>query len=367
MMTGTLVRVSLRHRWAVMAAAGLMIVLGALAGAGLGIDVLPDVSRPRLTVMVEAPTLAAEEVESLVTRPLELALTGLPSAVRMRTSSAMGLAVLDVDLDWGADTVAARQQAAERLTAASRQLPPGIVPQIQPISSIMGEIMLVALTGGRDANLIDVRSFADFVVRPRLSVIPGVSQVTVIGGDVAHFRVSPRLATMAGLDISPADLERALTRFGSNAGGGFTTQADSEFVIRTIGSRPNRSALGGVVVTKRNGAPVLLKDVADVALAAKPARGSAGFDGQVDGILSVDKQPAADTRTLTTAVTAELAALQRAAPTGMEVNRLIFRQADFINVGLGNVRRAVIESFLVVTVVLLLALGNVRTTFISLA
>src|SRR4029077_20510027 len=164
------------------------MVLGLFAAARLDIDVLPDISRPSLVVMTEAPGLAPEETETLVTAPLERALAGLPAPLRLLSSSRVGLSVVTVELDWGADAVAGRQQAAERLAAARDQLPAGIVPQIQPISSIMGEIMLIALTPDRkanaDANPIALRALADWTVRPRLAALPGISQVTVIGGAI---------------------------------------------------------------------------------------------------------------------------------------------------------------------------------------
>jgi HME family heavy-metal exporter len=363
---GALVRTSLHYRVAVIAAAGLMLLVGLLAGAGLDIDVLPDINRPTLTVMVEAPALAAEEIETLVTRPIELALTGLPSTLRIRTTSAVGLSIINVELDWGADVLSVRQQAAERLAAVGAQLPAGVVPQIQPISSIMGEIMLVALTARRETSPMTLRGLADWVVRPRLAIIPGVSQVTVIGGEVEHFRVAPRLAVMAGLDISVAELERALARFGTSAGGGFVADGSTEFVIRAIGSRPDLGGLGNLVVAMRDATPVLLRQIADIAVAAKPARGSAGVDGEPAVIVSVQKQPAADTRAVTQSVAAALTELQRSMPAGTQVDRVIFKQADFIEAALDNVGRALVESILVVALVLFLFLGNVRTTLISL-
>src|SRR5215831_3374868 len=183
-MVGAIVRASLARRGSVIAAAVLLMLLGLVAAARLDIDVLPDIGRPTLVVMTEAPGLAPADVETLVTAPLERALAGLPATLRLRSSSAVGLSVLTVELDWGADVMAGRQQAAERLAAVRDQLPAGIVPQIQPISSIMGEVMLVALTSDGATDAMALRGLADWTVRPRLAAIPGVSQVTVIGGDI---------------------------------------------------------------------------------------------------------------------------------------------------------------------------------------
>lgn len=365
-MTGALVRISLRYRLAVMAIAAALALLGLLAAANLDVDVLPDINRPTITVMTEASGLAAEEVESLVTRPIELALTGLPQTLRARSSSSAGLSIVNIELDWDANIVAARQQAAERLTGIRDQLPSGVAPQIQPVSSIMGEIVLVALTADAHTDAMELRSLADWTVRPRLAAIAGVSQVIAIGGEVRQYRVSPRPALMAGLDVSTADIERAVAGYGVNAGGGIVDRGDTEFVIRTIVPPPGLDALANVVVAQRGATPILLRQVAHVDLAAKPARGSAGLNGRDAVILSVQKQPSADTLAVTRAVNGSLADLQKSMPAGIRVDQVIFSQADFITSAFDNVGRALAESILVVAAVLLLFLGNIRTTLISL-
>jgi heavy-metal exporter, HME family len=356
---------SLRHRIAVLACAGLLMIAGVLLGRTLDIDVLPDINRPSLTIMVESQGLATEEVESLVTRPLELSLAGMPGVTRMRTTSDVGLSIVTLDLAWGADLVTARQQAAERLGAAASQLPAGIVPQIQPISSIMGEIMLVALTAEHNSSPRDLRTLADWVVRPRLLSVPGVAQVTVIGGEVRQFRIAPRLAMLAGLNISLADLERAAARFGVNAGGGLVADAGTEFTIRAVAARTDAAALAKTVVAVRDGVPVLLSQLAEVDEAAKPSRGSAGFDGQDAVILSVQKQPKADTRAVTALVSDAIKDMQSSLSDRTRIH-VAFQQADFINSGLTNVRDALIAAIAIVAVVLFVFLGNVRATFISL-
>jgi HME family heavy-metal exporter len=356
---------SLRHRIAVLAWAGLLMIAGVLLGRTLDIDVLPDINRPSLTIMTESLGLATEEVESLVTRPLELSLAGMPGVTRMRTTSDVGLSIVTLDLAWGADLVTARQQAAERLAAAASQLPSGIVPQIQPISSIMGEIMLVALTSEHGSSPRDLRTLADWVVRPRLLSVPGVAQVTVIGGEVRQFRISPRLAMLAGLNISFGDLERAAARFGVNAGGGLVSDAGTEFTIRALAGRTDAAALAKTVVTVRDDVPVLLSQIADVAEAAKPSRGSAGFDGQDAVILSVQTQPKADTRAVTALVSDAIKEMQSSLADRARIH-VAFQQADFINSGLTNVRDALIAAIAIVAVVLFVFLGSVRATFISL-
>src|SRR5712671_4884411 len=337
-MVGAIVRASLVHRVPVIAGTVLLMLLGLFAARRLDIDVLPDVSRPALVVMTEAGGLASEEVEALVTVPLERALAGLPATLRLRSSSAVGLSIVTVELDWGADVVAARQQAAERLAAARDSLPAGVTAQIQPISSIMGEIMLIGLTAQPEAapdakvDAMALRGIADWIVRPRLAAIAGVSQVTVIGGEIRQIRIAPDPALMAGLDVSVTDIERALARVGANAGGGAVDQGGAEFVIRALAPGVEIAGLANTVIATRKNAPILLRQVARVDVAAKPARGRAGLDGGDAVILSVQKQPGADTLALTEAVTAVLGELQGAMPAGVKADRVIFRQADFITV-----------------------------------
>lgn len=367
---GVIVRASLARRVAVLAATALLMLLGLVAASRLDVDVLPDISRPTLVVMTEALGLAPADVETLVTAPLERALAGLPATLRLRSSSATGLSVLTVELDWGADVVAGRQQAAERLAAVRDQIPAGIVPQIQPISSIMGEIMLVALTSDGATDAMALRGLADWTVRPRLAAIPGVSQVTVIGGDIRQFRIAPDPALMAGLDVTAAEIERAVARAGVNAGGGTVDAGGAERVIRAAAPQVSVGSLGDTVVAVRDDAPILLRQVAHVAIAAKPSRGSAGVDGRAAVILSVQKQPGADTRALSEAVATALTELPSAMPADVAADRVafrqIFRQVDFISVALDNVGRALIEAGVVVAVVLFLFFGSARATLISL-
>ncbi len=366
-MLGPIVRTSLQHRFVVLAMALALAIAGLVTLTRLDVDVLPDINRPALSVMTETAGLGPEEVESLVTRPLERALMGLPSMLRMRSTSALGLSIVALELDWGSDVVSIRQQAAERLAAAQRELPAGVTPHIQPVSSIMGEIMLVAVTAQGASDGIALRRLAEWTVRPRLQAIAGVSQVTVIGGALAELRIEPDLRLMAGLEISIADVEKAVARIGLPAGGGVANAASgSELTIRTLGGGITPEAVGGIVVATRAGAGVRLDQIARVWKAPRPERGSAGVDGLDAVILSVQKQPGADTLALTPRVTAALGALQSTMPSGVRVDRVLFRQADFIATSLSNVSRALIEASLVVALVLFVFLGNARTTLISL-
>ncbi|MFN7271223.1 MAG: efflux RND transporter permease subunit, partial [Gammaproteobacteria bacterium] len=356
---------SLRHRVAVLAASLLLIGLGTWVVPQLDVDVLPDLNRPTVSVQIESHGLAAEEVEQLVTVPIEAAMQGLPGVTRVRSTSSLGLSFLYVEFGWDADIHRARQLVAERLATAEAALPEGIRPSIGPISSIMGEIMLVALAG-EAADPMLLRETADFVVRPRLLAVPGVSQVIPIGGLVREYRVTPSPARMRQLGVTLDDVERAVRGFSANAGGGFIDDRAQEFVIRTLGRERDPAALGGLVVAVRDGAPVLLSAVADVGFGARPRRGSAGYGGEPAVILGIQKQPGVDTLRLTRDLERTLASVRATLPAGITRLEVQFRQATFIENSIGNVRTVLLEALVIVGIVLFLFLMDVRTTMISL-
>jgi len=361
-----LVRSSLNNRIAVLAAAALLVVWGSLALRTLPVDVFPDLNKPTVTIMTEAEGLAPPEVEQIVSYPIETALNGIPGVTRVRSVSGVGLSVVYAEFDWGTDIYRNRQQVAERLASIAAQLPPGISPQMGPVSSIMGEIMLIAITGGDRADPMTVRETADFVIRPRLLSISGISQVIAIGGQVRQFRVTPNIAALASLNVDIEDIERAIRAFGVNTGGGFVDQHGREYLIRNLGRTTDLEDLRNVVVVTRDDHPVLLRQVADVAYAARVKRGDAGFNGAPAVIISIQKQPGADTVKLTGIVEAALAELDKNLTNGINVDQILFRQADFISTSIGNVKSVLMEAAVVVAVILFLFLFNVRTTLISL-
>ncbi len=356
---------SLRHRVAVLAASVLLIGLGVWVVPQLNVDVLPDLNRPTVNIQIEAHGLAAEEVEQIVTVPIEVAMQGLPGVTRVRSTSSLGLSFLYVEFDWDADIHRARQLVAERLASAQSSLPADIRPSIGPISSIMGEIMLVALAG-EDADPMVLRETADFVLRPRLLAVPGVSQVIPLGGLVREYRVTPSPARMRQLGVTIDDIEAAVRGFSANGGGGFIDDRAQEFVIRTLGRARDPAALGGLVVAMRDDVPVLLSSVAEVGFAARPRRGSAGFGGEPAVILGIQKQPGVDTLALTRELERTLASLRSTLPPGVTTLAVQFRQATFIESSIGNVRTVLLEALVIVGIVLFLFLMDTRTTLISL-
>ncbi|MCJ2101279.1 efflux RND transporter permease subunit [Methylobacterium sp. E-046] len=356
---------SVRNRLLVLALAAVLVLYGAFTAVRLPVDVFPDLNRPTVTVMTEAEGYAPPEVEQLVTYPIETRMNGLPGVTRVRSVSGVGLSITYVEFDWGTDIYRNRQQVAERLALVQDQLPRGVTPVMGPISSIMGQILLVAVTSDT-ATPMQVREAADFTVRPRLLTIPGVAQVIPIGGEVRQFRVSPNPAAMRALGVTNAQLETALAQFGTNAGGGFTDQNAREYLIRNIGRTMSLDDLRNLVVATVNEAPVSLRQVAEVSFAAKVKRGDAGYRAKPAVIVSVEKQRDVDTVRLTRSIEAALTAMGPALPAGIRADQVLFRQADFIETSIRNVERVLVEAVLVVAVVLFAFLLNGRTTAISL-
>ncbi len=361
-----LVSAALKNRVFVLLIAAGLVLWGSFTATTLPVDVFPDLNRPTVTIMTEAEGLAPPEVEQLVTWPLETQMNGLPGVSRVRSVSGVGLSIVYVEFDWSTEIFRNRQQIAERLSLVQAQLPAGVVPQMGPVNSIMGQIVLIAVTGSDAVSAMDLRETADFTIRPRLLAIPGVAQVIPIGGEVRQYRVSPNPAAMRSLGVSFDQIEKALQRFGSNTGGGFTDQYSREFLIRAIGSTKSLADLSSVVVATVAGQPVALGQIAVVDHAPRLKRGDAGFQGRSAVIVSVEKQPGVDTVRLTGEIEAALADLVPALPPGISATELLFRQANFIEASIGNVEKVLMEAIIVVAFVLFAFLLNVRTTAISL-
>lgn len=361
-----LVTQSLKNRLFVLAIAAVLMIYGAFTATRLPVDVFPDLNRPTVTIMTEAEGLAPEEVEQLITYPLESQMNGLPGVSRVRSTSGVGLSIIYVEFDWDTDIYRNRQQIAERLSLVQPQLPANVVPQMGPINSIMGQVMLIAVTGPENISAMELRELADFTVRPRILSIPGVAQVIPIGGEVRQYRVSPNSAAMRALGVSFEQVEQALAQFGSNTGGGFTDQYSREFLIRNVGRTQNIEDLASVVVASVDGQPVLLRQVAEVGFAPRLKRGDAGYQGQSAVIVSVEKQPDIDTVKLTREVEAALSEISATLPAGVKADQVLFRQANFIETSIGNVQKVLAEAIVVVAIILFVFLLNTRTTAISL-
>jgi CzcA family heavy metal efflux pump len=360
-----LVTQSLRNRMLVLASALALVIFGAFTAMRLPVDVFPDLNRPTVTIMTESEGLAPPEVETLVSFPIETQMNGVPGVTRVRSVSGVGLSIVYVEFDWGTDIYRNRQLIAERLATVRDQLPANTLPQMGPISSIMGQILLVALTS-EEASPMQLREVADFTIRPRLLSIPGVAQVIPIGGEVRQYRVAPHPPALRALGLTYEQLEKALAQFGVNTGGGFTDLNAREYLIRNIGRTTNLDDLRNIVVAKVNERPIYLRQVAAVEFAPKLKRGDAGYMGRPAVVVSVEKQPNVDTVTLTRNIEGALSELTAGLPFKIKADQILFRQANFIEASIHNVARVLIEAGLVVAVVLFAFLLNWRTTAISL-
>jgi HME family heavy-metal exporter len=360
-----LVSNSLKNRLFVIAAALVLVAYGSWILPRIPVDVFPDLNRPTVTLMTEAEGLAPQEVEQLVTYPLETAMNGMPGVTRVRSVSGVGLSIVYVEFDWSTDIYRSRQLVAERLALVGEQLPTGVTPQMGPVTSIMGEIMLVAVTSDTISPM-EVREIADFIIRPQLLTIAGVAQVIPIGGEVRQYRIVPNIAALQALDVTHEQVEQAVTRFGTNTGGGFVDQHGREYLIRNVGVTKRLEDLRNTVVIHKQGQPVFLHQVAQVDFAPRVKRGDAGFQGKPAVIVSIQKQPGADTVDLTDKIEAALAEIQKTLPQGVSATNLQFRQATFIETSVDNVKRVLLEAAAVVAIILILFLMNVRATVISL-
>ena len=364
-----IVSASLHNRLLVLALSALLLGYGMFALRATPVDVFPDLDRPVVTVLAEAGGMAPEEVEQLVTFPIETALNGMPGVSRVRSTSGVGLSIVYAEFDWGTDVFRNRQLVAERLALVGPQLPGGITPAMGPVSSIMGEIMLLALpldAGAGVAGAMQAREWADFVLRPRLLSVGGVSQVIPIGGEVRQLRVEPDTARMAQLGVSLTQVQEALEGYATNAGGGFIDLNSREYLIRHVGRTREVADLRGIAVAWKDGRAVLLEQVARVDFAPAMKRGDAGYGGRPAVVVSVQKQPEADTLRVTRDVEAALAELSQGLPPGMAKPRVLFRQADFIHASISNVSEALRDGAIMVAIVLFAFLLSARTTLISL-
>ena len=361
-----LVSASLRNRLFVLAAALILVIYGAMTLRNLPVDVFPDLNRPTVTLVAEAEGLAPEEVEQLVTFPLETAMNGMPGVVRVRSVSGVGLSIVYIEFDWGTNIYLNRQQVTERLNVVREQLPRNVNPQMTPITSIMGEVMLIAVASDT-AGPMEVREVVDWIVRPRLLTIPGVAQVIPIGGEVRQYRVTLNLAQMTRLDVTRSEVESVLKQFGANTAGGFVDQNSREYLIRNLGRTTRLLDLENLTVLYRRGVAVRLGQVASIDYAARVKRGDAGYMGKPAVVLTVQKQPNADTLRLTGDIEAALLDLKRVLPKNITTMDVLFRQASFIKVSIDNVLKVLVEALVVVAAVLFLFLLNWRTTAISLA
>ncbi len=364
-MLNNLIAWSLRNRVIVLAAAALLLVGGSWTAARMPVDVFPDLTAPTVTVLTEAHGMAPEEVEALVSFPIETAVNGATGVRRVRSSTAQGISVVWVEFDWGMEIFRARQIVSEKLQTVASGLPIGIsAPVLAPVSSVMGEIMMIGLTGSQPPQ--ELRTVADWTIRRRLLAVPGVAQVVPIGGEVKQYQVLADPARMFATGVTLQEVLHAAEGSNQNASGGVYMDRGQEYVIRGIGRVQGSEDIARTVVAVRNGVPILLSQVADVVVGAAPKFGEGSVNATPAVVLAVQKQPGANTLELTRRMEAELAEIQRTLPEGMTIRSDLFRQASFITVAIDNVIEALRDGAILVVVILFLFLWNFRTTAISI-
>ena len=358
---------SLSNRLLVIISSVVLMAYGAFTLSRTPVDVFPDLNKPTVTIITEAGGMAAEEVEQLITFPLETTMNGLPGVETIRSTSSAGLSFIYVTFDWGTDIFRARQLVSERLAAMEEGIAEGVLPRMGPISSIMGEIMQIAIpVDSKTISAMSVREYADWVLRPRLLSVPGVAQVIPIGGEVRQFQVQPNTVRMAELGITHEQLEAALKGYSSNTSGGFLELNGREYLIRNLGRTSLLDDLNNLALTAKNGQPILLRQIAEVTFAAANKRGDAGFEGQPAVILGIQKQPSADTIAVTRQIEAALAGLKASLPAGMQEPKVTFRQASFIEASITTLQGKLIGASVFVAVILFFFLGTLRPTVIAL-
>jgi HME family heavy-metal exporter len=376
-MLNAIIRFALQQRLLVAAIAVFLVLFGSWQISQLPIDVFPDLNRPRVTVMTEAHGMAPEEVETLITFPLETALNGATGVQAVRTASGVGLSVVWVEFDWGTDIYNDRQIVAERIALVGDRLPPEVTPQLAPISSVMGQIMIIGMwSDDGKSSPMQLRTLADWVVRQRLLTIPGVSQVFVMGGDRKQFQVLVDPDKMLKFGVTLDEVKNAVQRSNRNATGGYLDeQGPNELLVRSLGRIQTEQDLQDVVVKIRDNRSVLLGQVARVIEGAQVKRGnSAAFARQDDGtfaggpavVLTINKQPDADTRTVTEQITKALEELEGSLPEDVHIYPELYQQKIFIDLAIENVVEALRDGGILVVIILFVFLLNFRTTFITL-
>ena len=366
-MLNKIIHYSLHNRLVVLCAAVLLLIAGSYTAMHTDVDVFPDLTAPTVVIMTEANGMAAEEVEQLVTFPIETAVNGATHVRRVRSSSTNGFSIAWVEFDWGTDIYLARQIVSEKLAIVGESLPSNVgKPTLGPQSSILGEMMIIGLTAD-STSMLDLRTIADWTVRPRLLSTGGVAQVDVLGGDIKEYQIQLDPKRMRHYGVSMSEVMAVTEDMNLNANGGVLYEFGNEFIVRGMLSTTRLEEMAKAVVKTVENFPVKLEDIADVKIGAKvPKLGTASERGKSAVLLTVTKQPATSTLDLTAKLEASLKDLQKNLPADVKVSTDIFRQSRFIESSIGNVKKSLFEGGIFVVIVLFLFLANVRTTVISL-
>lgn len=365
-MFDALIRWSLQHRAVVLACALGLMVWGGWTATRIPLDVLPDLTAPTVTILMEGPGMVPTEMENLVTFPIEAALNGAPGVRRVRSATAVGVAVIWVEFDWGQDIHRARQVVTEKLATTAAALPPTVKPPyLAPISSIMGEILFVALESDTHSPM-ELRTVADTLLRRRLLAVPGVAQVIPTGGEQKQYQVLVSPELLREYAVTLGDVERALRQGSENSSAGFRVSGGQEYLIQGVGRTATPEAIGEIVVTERRGRPIQIRDLAETRIGPGLKRAEASHNARPAILLGIQKQPGANTLELMKRLDLTLKEIQRGLPSGMRMDSHIFRQSDFIERALANLARALRDGALLVVLVVAVFLMNARAAWITL-
>lgn len=360
-----IIRFSLKNRLFILLGAVLVMLGGTYSSQKMDIDVFPDLTAPTVVIMTDAHGMAAEEVERLVTFPIETAVNGATNVRRVRSASMFGYSFVWTEFDWGMDIYKARQIVSEKMVALTGSLPEGITPVLAPQSSVMGEILFVGLQAD-STSMMDLRTLAEWVIKPAILATGGVSQVTIIGGDYKQYQILADPQKMDAYGVTMAELENVGKTFSSNAEGSVIRDFGNEYALRGMARTTQLEELGASLIKMVNGHPIVVSDVADVVIGSAIKMGHASQNAEPAIILSISKQPNINTLEVTEKIEANLMDIQKSLPADVRMDTKIFRQADFIETSVSNVGRALLEGAFFVILILFIFLNSFRTTVISI-
>ena len=360
-----IIRFSLKNRLIILLGAVLLTVAGIYSARNMDIDVFPDLTAPTVVVMTDAHGMAAEEVERLVTFPIETAVNGATNVRRVRSASMQGFSFVWAEFNWGMDIFQARQIVSEKMVALGNSLPTGITPVLAPQSSIMGEILLIGLQADT-TSMMELRTLADWVIKPAILATGGVSQVTNIGGELKQYQILADPQRMNAYGVTLSELEEVGRTFSNNSVGSVIRAYGNEYALRGMARTTDLEELGNSLVKTINGKPIVLSDVADVVIGHAIKMGNASQNAKPAVILAVSKQPNINTLNVTEKIEANLRDIQKSLPSDVRMDTKIFRQADFIEASVNNVGRSLIEGAIFAVIVLFIFLASTRTTLISI-
>lgn len=364
-MLNSIIKFSLINKLLVLLAVVLVVIGGVYSARNIEVDVFPDLTMPTVVILTDAADMAPEEIERLVTFPIETAVNGATSVRRVRSSSSQGFSFVWVEFDWDMDIYKARQVISEKMSLLAGQLPDGIVPVLAPQSSVMGEIMFIGMQAD-STSMMELRTLAEWVVKPAILATGGVSQVTIIGGDYKQYQVLASPVKMGMYGVTMAELEEAVSAMSVNVGAGVVRDYGNEYNLRGMGRTNNIEELGNTLVKMNGEAPVRVADVAEVVIAPAVRKGYAAQNGEPSIILSISKQPGINTLDVTRNIERNLESIARSLPADVSLDTKIFRQADYIQSSVNNVGQSLVEGAVCVVLVLFIFLASFRTTVISI-